>query len=203
MRKFTVLIITCVILAGIPNVVGVIRDKALLRNQIIRLHVVGQSDSEADQNLKLYVKDAVVQYLRENIPQDIDTAQAKACLQQLLEKLQDVANLAVKEAGGDECVGVSLEKEAFPQRKYDTFSLPSGVYESLRITIGEGNGKNWWCVVFPSLCLGTTVEEYRSLAVGAGLSESVVSATAGDEPYEIRFFLLDCIGKLENFFHFR
>jgi len=85
-------------------------------------------------------------------------------------------------------------------RNYDTFRLPAGVYESLRIVIGEGEGKNWWCVVFPELCLPATAEGFESVAVGSGFSEALSGALTGETQYEIRFFLLDCFGRLENFF---
>ncbi len=203
MKKFIVLVVLSVLLSSVTDLAGLMLDKKLLQDQIIRLHVVAQSDAKVDQNIKLCVKDAIVSYLQEHIPKNIDAASARIYLSAHLSTLENVANAAIEAAGGSEFAVVSLRQEAFPKRDYDTFSLPSGVYESLRVTIGDGKGKNWWCVVFPSLCAGSTTDEYKSLAVSAGLSESVVSAMAGEEEYMFRFFLLDCLGKLENFFHFR
>ena len=100
--------------------------------------------------------------------------------------------------GFDGEAAVSLCKEAFDTRYYETFTLPAGVYEALRITIGEGNGKNWWCVVFPSLCVPATSSGFEDAAVGAGFSDTLSGAVTGEEDYEVRFYLLDTLGRLEN-----
>jgi stage II sporulation protein R len=91
--------------------------------------------------------------------------------------------------------------EEFSKRVYDTFSLPAGLYESLRIIIGEGEGKNWWCVVFPELCLPATSEGFEETASCAGFPDALTAALEGEEGYEIRFFLLDVLGRLENLIH--
>ena len=96
---------------------------------------------------------------------------------------------------------VTLCKEAFDTRYYDTFTLPAGIYEALRITIGEGEGHNWWCVAFPSLCLSATSEEFADKAAGAGFPDSLTGALDGEEKYEVRFFLLDALGELEKFLY--
>ena len=116
-------------------------------------------------------------------------------------KIEAVANRVLRESGREEVATVSLRLEEFGTRYYDTFTLPAGIYESLRITIGEGAGKNWWCVVFPALCVGATVEEFSETAQCAGLSGSLTAALAGEEDYEVRFFVLDALGRLENFLH--
>ena len=92
---------------------------------------------------------------------------------------------------------VSLTEEAFTTREYDTFSLPAGVYKALRIVIGEGEGKNWWCVVFPRLCVGTEADFVETASM-AGLSDDLTGALEGE--YEIRFWLLDKIGEIKNRF---
>ena len=179
----------------------IVADKQSLQNELIRLHVVAASDSEYDQALKLQVRDAVVNSLQENMQNVADAAQAKAYLQEHLPKIEALANRVLREAGCSDVATVSLQLEEFATRYYDTFTLPAGIYEALRITIGEGTGHNWWCVVFPTLCVGATVEEFEETAQCAGLSDSLTAALAGEEDYEIRFFLLDALGKLENFLH--
>ena len=81
-----------------------------------------------------------------------------------------------------------------------TFSLPAGVYDALKITIGEGKGHNWWCVAFPTLCLPATSEGFQEVSAQAGMNGTLEKALAGEDGYEIRFFLLDQLGKLENHF---
>ena len=179
----------------------ILRDKQTLRENLIRLHVVGASNSDKDQALKLQVRDAIVENLQENMAHLTDMTQAKAYLQAHLREIEEVANEVLREAGSRDVAQVSLRQEEFVTRYYDTFTLPAGVYESLRITIGSGAGRNWWCVVFPTLCVGATVEEFSETAVSAGFSEGLAETLAGEEGYEVRFFLLDTLGKLENFLH--
>ena len=176
-----------------------VKNKRALREELIRLHVVGASDSQDDQALKLRVKDAVVESLREDLENVADMKQAKAYLQQQLPKIEALANKVLQDAGYADVATASLRLEEFATRYYDTFTLPAGIYESLRITIGPGEGKNWWCVVFPSLCIGTTVAEFEETAQCAGFSEALTGVLAGEEPYEVRFFVLDAMGRLENF----
>jgi stage II sporulation protein R len=171
-----------------------------LSENLIRLHVVANSDSDADQCLKLKVRDAVVAHLQPAMTDMQSQADAKAYLNAHLAELERIANQTLLEAGCLDKATVSLQKEAFPVRHYDTFSLPSGVYQSLRITIGEGEGHNWWCVVFPSLCLPAAGETMEDTAAGAGFSDGLSGALEGEQPYQVRFFLLDLLGKVQNFF---
>ena len=176
---------------------SVLHDRAVLRENVIRFHVVADSDEPADQAVKLRVRSAVTAYLAENLNTDMSQTQAKQWLEENLNALTEVANSALSQAGVADQAVVSLRKEAFPLRQYDTFALPSGVYDSLRITIGSGEGKNWWCVIFPSLCVSTVSVE--DTAAGAGFSDGLTGAITGQSGYEIRFFFLDWLGKVENF----
>ena len=128
-------------------------------------------------------------------------AQASAYLQENLSGIEAIAEGVLQDAGVSADVIVSLKQEEFDTRYYDTFMLPAGVYESLRVTIGEGNGHNWWCVVFPAMCVGATVSEFKEAAQCSGLSDSLTEALAGEETYETRFLILDTLGRLENFLH--
>lgn len=175
----------------------VLADRQLLSEDIIRLHVVANSDSEEDQQLKLQVRDAIIEELQsvmENLP---SAEEAKTYIEKHMENLQKLANKVLASAGSEDTAQVTLMKEEFGTRDYDTFSLPAGVYESLRITIGEGEGKNWWCVVFPSLC----TDVFADTAASAGFEDSLTGALEKDSGYEVRFFFLDCLGKIQNFFH--
>jgi stage II sporulation protein R len=189
-------------LAAIVWIVSVITDRQQLNDNIIRLHVVAHSDSEADQALKLQVRDAVIDYLQEDMEQLEDPAAAKEYLQGKLTELETVANNVLHEAGCLLRAVVTLTKESFAKRDYLTFSLPAGVYESLRIVIGEGVGQNWWCVVFPRLCLPATAAEFEDTAAGAGFDQALTDTLQQKKGYQVRFFFLDCLGWLEKlFFH--
>ena len=198
MRK-TVIISAVLIL--VVFVLGLANDLAGLEDGLVRLHVVGASDSEEDQAVKLLVKDAVAEHLQESLMGAQTREEALELLRQELPKVEEIANRVLSENGFSETVQVTLTEEEFPRRDYDTFSLPAGIYQSLRVRIGEAAGKNWWCVVFPSFCLGAASEDLRDTAAGAGFSEVLTDTISGEPEYELRFFLLDCLGQLQNFFH--
>lgn len=200
MRKLMKRVAICFLITAFGWGCTLLTDREQLNEELIRLHVVANSDSEEDQNIKLRVRDAVVSSLQSDLENVADVASAKAYLQENLPKIQKIANETLDAAGFDGEAIVTLCKETFDTRYYDTFTLPAGVYESLRIVIGEGGGHNWWCVVFPSLCIPATTEGFADTAVGAGFSESLSGALTGEEEYEVRFYLLDALGRLENYF---
>lgn len=189
------------LLAGVVAMVwcgGLLADSARLRQDILRLHVVANSDSTQDQEVKLQVRDAIIGSLRDGLSDLTDIDQAMEYVQEMLPKLEETANKVLAAAGFNETAHVSLTEEAFPIREYDTFTLPSGVYNSLRIVIGDGQGQNWWCVVFPELCYGASSQEFVEAASTSEISGSLTGALTGE--YEIRFWLLDKLGQLQNFF---
>lgn len=195
--KWTVLILLA---AFALEFTGIAADQQTLRQSVIRLHVVGASDSEQDQAVKLQVRDAVVNYVEEALSHVMTLDEAKAWLKDNLPGIQDAANDVLGKLGLSDRAVVTLQSEAFPVRHYDTFSLPSGVYDALRVTIGEGQGKNWWCVVFPSLCLPAVGESTEDVAAGAGFSQTLTDTVTRQEGYKVRFYFLDVLGKIENFF---
>ncbi len=171
-------------------------DQQKLSDKLIRLHVVANSDSQHDQNVKLAVRDAVLKAAEEI------TAGAPSPREALASELDTIAEAAqqtLAALGEEHTVHVRLGKEVFPLRRYDTFSLPSGVYESLRVTIGSGEGHNWWCVVFPSLCLPASMEEMELAAQAAGLSDAEIRLiTSESEGYVLRFKLLEIMQRLKD-----
>ena len=167
---------------------------------MIRMHVVANSNSADDQRLKLLVRDAVIAMLQPQIEQINDVSQVREYLYTHLEQLESAANEILNEAGSTQRATVTLKRETFPVREYETFTLPSGVYESLRITIGEGEGRNWWCVVFPSFCIGAASADLRDTAAGAGFSDTLTDAV--ENRYTISFLFLDLVGAFENLFCF-
>ena len=168
-------------------------DSDALRKELIRLHVVGASDSLEDQSVKLKVRDAVLASLEEGLADMTDAQQAAEYVSRMLPKVERAAGRVLEEAGFDDTVRVSLTEEAFPTREYDTFSLPAGIYRALRVVIGEGTGKNWWCVVFPQLC---GAENFVETASVAGFSEELTQTLEGE--YEIRFWVLEKLGQVKN-----
>ena len=199
MKKMGKCVFACALLAAFVWCGTVIADRQRLNEELIRLHVVANSDRVEDQELKLLVRDAIITSLRQALADVRDTEQAKEYLQENLPKLQELANKTLDAAGSAQQAVVTLCREGFPTRQYNTFSLPARIYEALRVTIGDGAGKNWWCVVFPSLCVPQTSQGFSDTAAGAGFPDALSGALTGEEPYQIRFYLLDKLGELEKF----
>ena len=199
MRKYLNRIGICLLIACFVWIGMLLADRHKLRQELIRFHVVASSDSQEDQAVKLQVRDAVLGAFRGELQNLQDMEQAKAYLQENLPKIEAVANDVLSRAGFSDRAKASLCVEEFTTRVYDTFALPAGIYESLRIVIGEGKGHNWWCVVFPSLCLPATSEGFEEVACGAGFSDTLTDTLEGN--HEIRFFVLDVMGSVENFLH--
>lgn len=155
---------------------------------LVRLHVIAVSDDEAEQALKLRVRDAVLEYLSPKL-EGVETAQqARRIISAELEGI-GAAAAAVSEG---RTVTVSLGEENYPTREYAAFTLPAGRYESLRVTLGEGKGHNWWCVVFPPVCLSAAEsEEVRQV-----MSEEDYAIITGEEDHQIRFRLVELWGEL-------
>ena len=202
MKKIIRFLFLLIMVAVLFLVGTLIKDKVSLRNDIIRLHVVANSDSDIDQENKLKVRDALIDYLASLSGNFSSCKDAKECMTSVLSELTDIANETLQSVGCADRATVSLKREAFGLREYDTFSLPSGIYESLRVVIGNGEGKNWWCVVFPSLCLPKNGDIFVETAVSSGLNQNLADTLRNDRKYEIRFFILDWIGSIENLFCF-
>lgn len=199
MRK-TIKIFTCLILVifGL-YMADVWQDKKALQENLIRLHVVANSDLQNDQEIKLKVRDAIVEYLQPLLAAVPNKEQAMKLVENNLSNIEDIANKTLEKLGETDCAVVSLGKAVFDTRKYDTFSLPAGVYDSLRIRIGKGEGKNWWCVVFPTLCLPATSDGVQTVATATGFSESLGNSLISGN--NLRFYILDCFGRIEKLFH--
>ena len=199
MKKLLKRVFVCFLLVGLVYTFALVGDRQKLRSELVRLHVVGASDSEEDQAIKLQVRDAVLESLQEGLRNVTDIDAAKAYIRSRLPELEEAANQVLTGAGCCDTAAVSLQVEEFAARVYDTFSLPAGLYDSLRVAIGDGEGRNWWCVAFPTLCMPATTEGFEAVAAGAGFSEELTGSLSGE--YEVRFYLLDLLGQLENFLH--
>ena len=167
---------------------------------VCRQYFPGSAEDVQDQTLKLQIRDAVIGYLSDGISGLPGVEEAKEYLMGELDNLKKIANQVIRDGGFDYSVKITLDREAFDTRVYDTFTLPAGVYDSLRIVIGPGEGRNWWCVVFPRLCLPQNTQQVQSAAAGAGFSDALTGSITRQEEYEVRFWILDCLGKIQNFF---
>jgi stage II sporulation protein R len=174
-----------------------VRAQTALSGKLLRLHVVAVSDSETDQANKLQVRDRVLAAAARYTAGAETAAEAAAALAPHLGELRSEAEACLASLGADEAVTVTLAREEFSTREYDTFSLPAGQYETLRVVIGAGEGHNWWCVVFPSLCTAATAGEFDQAAVSAGLTQSEVGWITDDSAdVRVRFRILELLQKL-------
>lgn len=155
---------------------------------LVRLHVIATSDEQAEQELKLRVRDAVLEYLEPKLRGVESAAEAQEIIGADLEGIGRAA-AAVSEGRR---VTVSLGEERYPTREYAAFTLPAGRYESLRVILGEGRGHNWWCVVFPPLCLSAAECEQAQQV----MSQEDYALITGEADYEIRFRLVELWGEL-------
>jgi len=167
-------------------------SQAALAHRVLRLHVIANSDSEEDQALKLRVRDAVLEQAGALLAGVEDSAGAEELLAPHLDSLRRTAEETLARAGCGDRVEVRLADRWFPTKEYEGFALPAGEYRALQVVIGEGEGQNWWCVVFPPLCLASVSEEVAETVARAGLKEGQVALITGqDGNYVLKFKVIE------------
>ncbi|MDD6800682.1 MAG: stage II sporulation protein R [Firmicutes bacterium] len=172
------------------------KSDAEIYNKTIRLHVLAASDSERDQTLKLKVRDNILVYASSALEGCKTREEADERLSGMLGELKDISEKTLRENNCNYEVTVSLSDEHYPTREYESVRLPAGTYRSLRIRIGEAEGKNWWCVLFPPLC--TKKAEARDSMVEVGFTENQIRIlTDAENPrYVLKFRILEILGEL-------
>ena len=169
-----------------------------LQEKMIRLHVIANSDSDADQTLKLCVRDAVLCRAEEILRQSANMTEARARLRDSLPDIGDAAAQELAAQGSGYAVSIALEDTEFPRKTYDGFALPAGEYLALRVVIGAGEGRNWWCVVYPPLCT-TAACELEGVALEGGMTADDLSLMTGENAgYVLRFRSLELWERLRQ-----
>lgn len=123
-----------------------------LASEVLRFHVLANSDSEEDQELKLKVKSGIIEYMQEQLPEANSAQETKEWAEANQQELTETAESIIQEAGYDYPVEVMVTTSYFPDKTYGDVTFPAGQYENLRVEIGEAAGQNWWCVLYPNLC---------------------------------------------------
>lgn len=185
-RKIEIALLMSLCISLCSGVWAQARSKSL-SSELVRLHVIAVDDSETEQAVKLAVRDAVLECLE---PALSDAPDAEAARGIIAASLGEVRSAAEREAGGREAA-VTLTQEYYPTRYYESFALPAGKYMSLRVILGEGEGHNWWCVVFPPLCLSIALDPATD-AMSAPDAEIIADA----DGTQIRFRLVELWGEL-------
>jgi stage II sporulation protein R len=160
--------------------------EAKIYEDTVRLHILAPSDKKEDQELKFALRDAILENFSDELSGFENSSIAKEELSKKLSKIDSFSNEFVKNQGYDYAVSVSLTNEWYDTRVYEEFTLPCGYYSSLRVIIGEGEGQNWWCVLYPPICL--------DFATGVGYNPSEEALIMGK--YDVKFKILELLSEL-------
>ena len=183
--KNTVLTAICILLCTLCILFVPTEAEASIYNDTIRLHILAPSDSAEDQNLKLEIRDMILEKYGAFFATASDTLEASELISEAIPYIKSDCERLILDTGYDYSVKIELSKEWFNTREYTDFSLPSGEYTSLTVTLGEGEGQNWWCVMYPPLCLETSLSSTPSC-----YSKSEVELITGGG-YRVKFKLLE------------
>lgn len=171
-----------------------------LSQNLVRLHVIANSDSQEDQALKLKVRDAIIQYMKGELSNSKDIKQTISIINADLNKIEEVSREVIKNNNSNYSVKASLGNYPFPTKTYGDITLPAGEYQALRVVIGKGEGKNWWCVLFPPLCFidathGTIPDNVKQELKNSLTDEEYAIITSADNdqdiPIKIRFKVVE------------
>lgn len=173
-----------------------------LEETVFRLHIIANSDSKEDQELKLHVRDNVIEYLNQfSFSSKEDLIKF---LNENTSKIENVVQKSINEKGYSYPFSIEICNSFFPKKEYNNIDLPSGKYDGLKIKIGNSNGKNWWCVLFPPMCLidSTTCKlpEESNLVLEESISEETYSTISSNtKPYTFKFKIVDFINNIYKF----
>ncbi len=185
------LIICCVL-----NINAFSQQCESIREKMLRMHVIANSDSEEDQQLKLKVRDAVLSAGKEVFDGSVTAIEAKEKITPYIDYLEKIALETIKNEGFDYNVKITVEKEYFNTRTYEnSVTLPAGYYTAVKVIIGEGKGQNWWCVMFPPMCLPTAVAECEISDVLTDDETEIVTET---DKYKFRFKIVEILEEIFN-----
>lgn len=188
-QNVLIILATMTFFLGITNFAAKTED---ISDNVLRLHILANSDSEEDQALKLKVRDAILKS-GESIFSGVENAkEAERKILAGSDELLKVAETVIKEEGYDYDVSFEITDDSFPTRTYGDITLPSGEYRAVRLVIGEGKGKNWWCIMFPALCLPGASET----SLDAVLSEDEIELVESDPEIDVRFKIAEVFENL-------
>ncbi|MDR0987829.1 MAG: stage II sporulation protein R [Ruminococcus sp.] len=188
-------IIITILVTGITSFAA---DYKGITDNVLRLHILANSDSLSDQELKLKVRDEILKETSYIFEQSTDINAAKAAAAAALPEIERIAAETVKRSGYNYPVSAELTKMQFDTRVYGDITMPAGEYEAIRITIGEAEGKNWWCVMFPPLCIPAVAADEPIEVFNGVLDESEEDILTNPQKYEARFFIIDLINDIKG-----
>ncbi|MBQ3604235.1 MAG: stage II sporulation protein R [Clostridia bacterium] len=181
-----------ILTACILNIVSFAQACDSVRRDVLRLHVVADSNSETDQKLKLLVRDAVLEKGGELFEGTVTVNTAKAEILPRIDELETAATKVLRENGCKNSVEITVTEEYFNTRCYEDFTMPAGVYTAVRVNIGSAQGQNWWCVMFPPLCLPAA-----STDADAFFTDAEMKVVSSSPEYEPRFKIVEIIESIK------
>lgn len=177
-------------------------DASKIRESVFRFHVIANSDSDTDQGNKLAVRDGIAELCSQLFENSKNKAQSMEIAENSLEKIEAEAQKILISRGDNSSVTATVKKRFFPTRQYEGVSLPAGVYDTLDIELGKAEGKNFWCVMFPDICLGSSTKAENTQKMSGVLSgDSLKMATDSDEPtVKFKFKIVEIFESAKHFF---
>ncbi len=194
-KKVEVALALAVFAAAIISLAGFRTACEDVRRDVLRLHVIANSDSEEDQALKLKIRDTILKEGAAVFDGTLTADEAAEVVKPETARLREAAERTAAENGYGYKVDVEVGEEYFDTRVYENFTMPAGRYMSVRVIIGEGKGKNWWCVMFPPLCLPAAGTEH---SIDAFLDDDEVRVVESSPRYEPRFKIVEIIEKVRD-----
>ena len=196
MKRFVVSIVAGILVAAVVCVGGFIRTSERISSDVLRLHVLANSNLEKDQELKLKVRDAVLKEGKDIFDGELNVNNAEEKIALEKDRLIGKAQKVVYENGFDYDVDIFVTDEYFETRSYGDFTLPAGRYTAVKVTLGEGAGHNWWCVMFPPLCLPAAQD---TTDVDLYLDKDEVKVLKSDPEYDVRFKVVEWYEKIKDY----
>ncbi len=195
-RSLEISVLCAFVICAAFSMTAFVRSCEVINESVLRMHVIANSDSEEDQALKLKVRDAVLQAGADIFDGSVTAEEAERKITPRIDELTRVARETIAAEGFDYEVKVTVTLEYFNTRTYeDRITLPAGMYHAVKVVIGAGEGHNWWCVMFPPLCLPAA--ENRA-EINAVLSGDEVKVVESSPEYEPRFKILEWFGQLKE-----
>ncbi len=197
LRIAEISVVFALLIAVAFSVIGFQKECDNIRKDVVRLHILANSDSEADQQVKLAVRNALLNSGKDIFDGNLNVSTAKEKLEAQKSELIAIADNVLKENGFDYTAQICLTKEYFTTRTYEDFTLPAGEYLALKVVLGSGEGHNWWCVMFPPLCLPAASENTDIDAVFGEDGAEIIQSGA---KYEMRFKIVELIESIKSRF---
>lgn len=168
-----------------------------LASEVLRFHILANSDSDEDQALKMEVKEQVLAYLKDAVPEGLDVDETKEWMRRHTDDLEHIAALTIENEGKDYTVSAAVTTCYFPDKTYGDVTFPAGNYEALRIEIGAAKGHNWWCVLYPNLCFldaaNAVVPDEGKEELKNVLTEDEYSQVTAQSDFKIKWYFLESL----------